>query len=211
MVMGEAIREPSDAEPGHGGRDKSCAVIGLEAPLWANRDELVTIHELPGFGALHEGRMGKQFLRRFRGTMRFNIVRACDQLPIDRPDASCYQVGVLEIANPDRTIKTFCDQINEAVTVGGVDVELRVASCHFREHGSEVGRAERKGYGNPQAAAQVTVGQDRFSGQVDLGAGSGGMISKRAPGFRESGAAGGSCKQLDVKFRFEPAEPPTDD
>jgi hypothetical protein len=37
------------------------------------------------------------------------------------------------------------------------------------------------------------------------------MVSKRDPGFCESGAAGGSCKELDAKFRFKPEEPPTDD
>ncbi len=155
--------------------------------------------------------MGDEFLRRLGGTMRFDIVRARDELSVKRPDASCDQAGVLEIANPDRTIKTLCDEIDEAIAVGGMDVKLRVTSCHFREHGSEAGRAERKRCSNAQATAKVTGGEHGFPGHVDLGAGSGCMVTKREPGFCEGCAAGGSCKKLDAKFRFKPAEPPTDD
>ncbi len=143
--------------------------------------------------------------------MRFDIVRACDELSIDRPDALRDQVGVLKVADPDRAIETLCDEIDEAIAVGGMDVELRVLTRHFRKHGGEVGRAESKRHGNPQAAAQLTGGEDRFPGRVDLGAGSGRMIPERDPRFCERGAAGRSCKKLDAKFRFNPEEPPTDD
>ena len=62
---------------------------------------------------------------------------------MDRADASRDQIGILEIAHPYRTIITLRDQVDEAITVAGLDMELRVASRHVREHGSEVGRAER--------------------------------------------------------------------
>ena len=143
--------------------------------------------------------------------MRFDVIRACDKLSIDRPDALRDQVGVLKVANPDRAIETLGDEIDEAIAVGGMDVELRVLARHFRKHGGEVGRAERKRHGNPQAAAQLTGGEDRFPGRVDLGAGSGRMVPERDSRFRERGAAGRSCKKLDAKFRFNPEEPPTDD
>ncbi len=74
-----------------------------------------------------------------------------------------------------------------------------------------MGRAERKRHGNPQAAAQLTGGEDRFLGGVNLGAGSGRMVPERDPCFRERGAAGRSCKKLDAKLRFDPEEPPADD
>jgi hypothetical protein len=143
--------------------------------------------------------------------MRFNIVRARDELSIDRPDASCDQVGVLEIANPDSTIETLCDEINEAIAVGGMDLELRVPPRHVREHWSEVGRPERKRRSYSQAASKVTGGQDRFPGHVNFGADSIRVVSKRDPGFCESSAASVSYKKLDAKFRFKPEEPPTDD
>ncbi len=54
---------------------------------------------------------------------------------------------------------------------------------HFRKHGGEVGRAERKRHGNSHAAAQITGWENRFPGRVDLGAGPGRMISERASGF----------------------------
>jgi hypothetical protein len=92
-----------------------------------------------------------------------------------------------------------------------MDVELRVLTRHFRKHRGEVGRPERKRHRNPQAAAQLTGGKDRFPGRIDLGAGSSRMIPERDSCFRERGAAGRSCKKLDAKFRFNPKEPPADD
>ena len=55
MLVGEAIREISNPESGCCGGDEGCAVVGLEAPLGTNRDDLVAIHELPGFGATRLG------------------------------------------------------------------------------------------------------------------------------------------------------------
>lgn len=79
-------------------------------------------------------------------------------------------------------------------------MELRVALRHFRKHGGEVSRAERKRHGNPQAAAQLTGWEDRFPGRLDLGAGSGRMVSERDSRFCERGAAGRSCKKLHAKW-----------
>ncbi|MEY9998996.1 hypothetical protein ABIA18_000794 [Sinorhizobium fredii] len=144
--------------PANAAAARAVALSALKRPPGMNRNDLVSIHKLPGFRSLHESLMGDQFLRLFRGTMRFDVIRARDQFPVDRPDASCDQVRVLKIANPYRTIITLRDQINEAITVAGVDVELGMASRHVREHGSEVGRAERKRRRNSQAAAKFTGG-----------------------------------------------------
>src|SRR6266702_2771908 len=124
--------------------------------------------------------------------MRFDIVRTRHELPVDRTDAPCDQVGVLKIANPYRTVITLGDRINKAIAVVGMDVELRVASSHFREHGSEMSGAERKRRSNSQAATKVTCGEDRFPGYVDLGADSGCIVPERRPGFCERSSAGGS-------------------
>ncbi len=156
--MDEAVGEAGDAEPCCCGGGESGAVVRLEAPLRTNRDDLVAIHELPGFGALQESLMSDEFLRRLGRPMRLDVGRTRDELPMDWSDASCDQVRVLKVANPDRTIVPLRDQINEAITVAGVDVQLGVASRHFREHGSEVSRAERKRHGNSQAAAKVAGG-----------------------------------------------------
>lgn len=211
IFLGEAIGEISDAESRYRGGSERRAVVGLETSLRMNRDDLVAIRELPGFGALHQGLMGNELRRRLRSPMCFDIGRARNELPMDGSDASRDQVGVLQIAHPDRTIETLGDEIDETITVRSMNVELRVASRHFREHMSEMCRAESKRHSNPQAAAKVTSGQDRFLGRIDLGADSGRMVSKRDSGFCQGGAAGGSCKQLDAKFCFKLAEPPTDD
>lgn len=89
-----------------------------------NRDNLVAIHELPAFGALHESLVSGEFLRRLGRPMRLDVVRARDELPIDWSDAFCDQVEVLKVANPYRTIITLCNEIDEAIAVAGVDLEL---------------------------------------------------------------------------------------
>lgn len=211
IFMGEAIRKPSNTEPCCCCGGESRAIVGLETPMRLNRDDLVAICELPGFRSLHEGLMVDEFLRCLGGTMRFDIVRARHQLSIDRPDASCDQVGVLEIANPDSTIETLCYEIDEAITVGGMDLEPRVPPRHVREHWSEVGWPESKRRSDSQTASKVTGGQDRFPGHVNFGADPIGVVSKRDPGFCERGAACCSYKKLDAKVRFKPEEPPTDD
>jgi nicotinamidase-related amidase len=86
-----------------------------------------------------------------------------------------------------------------------------VAPCHFREYGREVSRAQGERHGNAQAAAKVASGQDRFPGHVDLGADPGCVVPERGPGFSESSPAGGSRKQLDTQFGFEPEETTADD
>jgi hypothetical protein len=130
---------------------------------------------------------------------------------MERPDALRDQVGVLKVASPDRAIETLCDEIDEAIAVGGMNVKPRVLPRHLREHGGEVGWTESKRHGNSQAAAKVAGGEDRFPGRINLGAGSGRMVSERDSGFRERGAAGRSCKKLDAKVRFNPKESPADD
>lgn len=208
--MGKAIGQVSDPESCCRGGDQSSAVVSFEPPPRTNRYYLVAIHELPGFGALHEGLMSDELLRRFGRPMRLDVVRARDELPIYGADASCDQVGVLKIAYPYRTIVTLCDEIDEAITVAGVDLQPGMASRHFREDGSEVALSERKRHGNPQASAKVTCGQDRFLGHVDLGADACCIVSESGPGFCESSPAGRSSKQLDAKFRFKPEKPTTD-
>src|SRR5262245_15172098 len=107
------------------------------------------------------------------------------------------------MANPYRAIKTLCDQIDEPVGIAGVDVQLRMALRQSSQHGGEMGWAEREWRGDPQTTAKLTGGQDRFLGQVDLGAGSGCVVSKNSPGFRERGTACGSRQKLNAKFRLK--------
>ena len=130
---------------------------------------------------------------------------------MDTTDASCDQAGVLKIANPYRTVVAFRNEVDEPIAVAGLDVKLRMASCHFREDGSKVGRAERKRRGNPQTAAKFAGRQDRFTGRVDLGADPGRIVAECGPGFCERGTASGSRKQLDTEFRFKPQQATTDD
>src|SRR5690606_32536073 len=183
----------------------------LESPLRAYRNNLISVQELPGFCALHEGLRGGHFIRCLRRTMRLDIAWARDQFAVDRASTSGDQVGILKGANPYPTIETFADQVNETIGVAGVNLELGMASCHFREGRGKMGRTERQRCSNSQAASKITCGENRFSGGIDLGADFGCVISERGPGLRESGAAGGSRKQLGPQFRFKARKPTADD
>lgn len=47
------------------------------------------------------------------------------------------------VSDPDRAVETLCDEINEAIAVGGLDRELWGQMRHFREHGGEVATLRR--------------------------------------------------------------------
>src|SRR2546429_7159931 len=101
VLMDHAIGEPSDAESCCRGDGESCAVVGLKASPRMNRNDFVSIHELPGFGALHQRFMGDELVQRLRGTVRLDVVRARDKFPVYRPNTSRDQVRVLKITNPN--------------------------------------------------------------------------------------------------------------
>ncbi|GGB50826.1 hypothetical protein GCM10011505_34860 [Tistrella bauzanensis] len=86
-----------------------------------------------------------------------------------------------------------------------------MAAGHVGEHGCDMQGSEGQRRRNPQAAAKVAGGQDRFPGHVDLGADPGGMVAEGDTGFRERRTPGGSREKLDAKFRFKPEKPATDD
>ncbi len=74
--------------------------------------------------------------------MRLDIIRAGDKLAIDCGHPSGHQVGILKIAHPYRAIETLRDQINEAITIGGMDMKLGVLMCHICQYGSKIICAE---------------------------------------------------------------------
>src|SRR5690606_8224106 len=141
--------EPGDAQS----RGCSCSehggVVGLEPALRLNRDDFVAIHELPALHALHERMMIGDLLQLLGCAMCLDVIGACNELSIDRPDALRDEIGILEIAEADRAIETLGDQVDEAIAVGSMEVELRVAMRHFRQHGREMCGPERKRYGDP--------------------------------------------------------------
>lgn len=110
-----------------------------------------------------------------------------------------------------RAIIAVCDEIDDMVAVARLDLQPRVASRHFGQHGRNVCRAERQRRSNSQSPPKLTGGKDRFLRYIDFGADPGCIVAKRSPGFRQSRPSSGSGKQLDAKFLFKPHEPATDD
>src|SRR4029077_17561440 len=117
IIFDQAIRKPGDAEPRRGGGSESGAVVCLEPSLRMNGDRLVAVDELPGFRSLHQCLMREQFVRSLGSAMLSDIGRACDELSMDRPDVTCEQIRIAEIADTYRTIEAFPDKIDEAITV----------------------------------------------------------------------------------------------
>ena len=121
--MGEAIGQVRDPQPGYGGSHQRHTAVRLEAPLGTHCNDLVAIQKLPGFGALHQGLMGDQFLRLLRGTMGFDIARTRNQFALDGANAACNQVGVLQVAEPYWAVVALCDEINKAIAGAGLDMQ----------------------------------------------------------------------------------------
>src|SRR4029077_9714326 len=107
-----------------------------------NRNCLVTIDKLPGFGSLHERLMGEEFVRRLGSPVLPDIVRACDELAMDRSDATCDQVRVVEIADAYRTIETLPNDIDEAIAVARLYVEQPVTPRHLCKYRCQMGRSQ---------------------------------------------------------------------
>src|SRR5712672_2551444 len=141
IALDEMIRKPSDAEPRYRSSGESGTVVRFEPPLRMNGDCLVAIDKLPGFGALHERLMGEEFVRRLGSPVLPDIVRACDELSMNRSDATCDQVRVVEIADAYRTIDTLPNDVHEAIAVARMHVEQRMAPRHFRKHRRQMRRS----------------------------------------------------------------------
>lgn len=91
MFLNQPTWKHTDAKSGNGGRDQRCTIIGLEAPLRANCDDFVAIHELPGFAALQQGLMGKEFFRCLRRPVRFYIFWTRNNCSVNCSYTPCYQ------------------------------------------------------------------------------------------------------------------------
>lgn len=74
IFLNKPTGKHTDAKTSNGGCDQRYTTIGFEAPLRANRDDPVAIHELPSFGALHQGLMGKELFWCLRCPVRFDVV-----------------------------------------------------------------------------------------------------------------------------------------
>lgn len=108
-------------------------------------------------------------LRTYRSYARYvKAVRLAPANVIDQLRRVCPQVGIFRITKPYGAIIAFGDDVHEAVAVAGVYVEMRITPRHFSKHRWEVRWPEGQRRRDTEATAQVTSGQDRFPGNVDL-------------------------------------------
>src|SRR5688572_25570681 len=113
MLLDQEVRKRGDAEPGDGRSSKGDAVIGLEPASWMNRDHPVAIGEAPAFRALHECLVRKELFRRLGCAMCPDIVRARDELAMQRRHATRDQVRIAEVADTDRAVESLRHDVDE--------------------------------------------------------------------------------------------------
>lgn len=88
------------------------------------------------------------------------------------------------MANANRAVIAFSDQVDEPIAVAGLDVKLWMATCHLREYGREVGRTEGQWCRDAQSAAKLPGGQDRLVRNFYLCAHPGCIVTKRRTSLR---------------------------
>ena len=135
LFLDQEIRQRGYAETGNGCGSESQSVVRLESTLRVHGDRLVSIHEGPGLGALHETFMREQLVGRFKSAMLTDIFRAGDELATDGADPPRDEVRVAEVADANGAIKTFADDIDETVAVAALYVKARVSPRQLRKHG----------------------------------------------------------------------------
>ena len=88
------------------------------------------------------------------------------------------------MTHPDRAVEAFCDQIDKAVGIAGLDLQLGVTLRQRRQNRCKMGRAKGQRSGYTQPPAKSAGRQYGLSGNVDLGADPCGMIAKNCASFR---------------------------
>src|SRR5262249_58296406 len=124
------------------GRGQDGCIVSLETALWMDGNDAVAIAQAPGLGAVHQGLMVEEGLGCFRRTMTPDVARTRHQLPRDRPDATRDQIGVREVADPERAIEALGNDVYEAVLIGGVDLQERISVRQLHQDGGEKERTE---------------------------------------------------------------------
>lgn len=66
MFGNDTVRQHSDANPCNSRGSKGRSVVGFKSSLRIDCGDLITFHQMPGFGSLHEGLAIKQFVWSFR-------------------------------------------------------------------------------------------------------------------------------------------------
>src|SRR5260221_10507905 len=176
-----------------------------------NCDGLVAVDQAPGLRALQEGLVGDKVVGRLWRPAPPDVVRACDELSADRPDAPGHEVRITEIANAHRTVEALTDNIHEAVAVTSMYVKQRVSPRQFRKDWRQMRRAEGQRRRNAQTAAQVTGGEDRLPRVIHLGADAGRRPAGLDPRLRGGGGAGLPRNKPPPQFPLHVETPPTHD
>jgi hypothetical protein len=131
MFMGNTIREVGNAKPRDRCACERVAVVCFEPTLRLRGDNPLTIHEPPCF-VTDKRLMGGKFVWRLRRAMLSNIVRTGNELAVDLADAFRDQVRIAKGTNPDRTVESVSDQIDEAIAIGSIYLKLWMVACHVR-------------------------------------------------------------------------------
>ena len=206
----QRVRQFCDAEPCNSRGCQSQRVIRLEPALRADGNDFATLHQAPRFGTLQQSLVDREIVGCFRSPMNADVLRARDELGVDRRDPAGHEVGITKVSNSNRAVKTLCRDVDEAVAIGGLDVQTRVPAREVCEHGRKVRRAQGKRCRNAQATAQLSCRQDRFQRDFHLTADAARMLPEGQTGLRQADPSCCTRKELDSQPFFESEDLATD-
>ena len=211
MVAGLEFREQSDAQARHRRRGERRAIIGFEATVRMERDDLSLVRQAPGFGTLHEAFVVHKVGRFCRLSPCLEIGRTGHKRPPHRGDPPRHKARVGKISHPDGSIETFADEVDEAIAIGGVDLQFRMSLGQFGKDRSELGRAEGQRCCEPEQAPDIAFRRQCVLRVLQFDNDPHCVLAKGRARFGQRGAARATSQQLRTQSFFEPHEAPTDD
>ncbi|SHN37656.1 hypothetical protein SAMN02787076_05747 [Rhizobacter sp. OV335] len=125
-------------------------------------------------------------------------------------NTSSDQIGIRKVAQANCAVVASGDQIDELIAVASLDVKLWMPTRHLGEYGCEVGWSKGQRRGNAHAAAKLSRGQQRLSGNIHLIAHSVGIVTKRRASLGEIRTSRGTGEQLNAQLRLKLDQPPAD-
>ena len=149
MLDDKFLRNTSKPDARKSSGDESDGVVRFKAPFRPKCDQLVAVKCQPSLCPLHDNVVSFEFFWRFWSTTTLDVFRRCHIYGWRVSDFPGEQVRVGEVTDPDGAIKSFRDQVNEAVRVASANLQLGIKARQFRDHGREVCRAERQRSGDP--------------------------------------------------------------
>lgn len=134
MLSDQTIRNHGNTKAGEHRRSDCYGVVGFESTTRTEPESRISACEGPRLGALQNGFVLHQLVGRLRSAVRRKVCRTSDKCRVERAYAVRKERRGRLVSKPDCTVKTFLDQIDEAVAINGMDVQRWMI---FRKFGKD--------------------------------------------------------------------------